>query len=65
MPRGDTLSNAFQPTSERVLNETVCENLEIRINGAIHNGSASLNRGPIAKPAFESADELELHRAPG
>ena len=45
---GDTLSNAFQPTDDQVLNETVCKNLEIRINGAIYNGSASLNRGPIS-----------------
>ncbi|MBN1455879.1 MAG: type IV pilin N-terminal domain-containing protein [Methanomicrobia archaeon] len=62
---GDTLSNAFQPTDERVLNETVCENLEIRINGAIYAGNATLNRGSISKPDFEIADELELLLAPG
>lgn len=62
---GDTLANAFQPTDKCVLNDSVCENLEVRINGAIYNGSATLNRGPISKADFDVADELELHLAPG
>lgn len=62
---GDTISNAFRPTDERFLNASICENLEIRINGAIYNGSATLNRGPISKANFGMADEVELLLAPG
>jgi flagellin-like protein len=63
---GDALANAFSPASEpeHFLNESIFENLEVRINGTIYEGNASLNRGPISKSVFEVGDELELELGP-
>ena len=63
---GDDIPNAFSPASEpeHFLNESVFDNLEVRINGAIYEGNASLNRGPLSKSDFEVGDELELELGP-
>ncbi|MBN1763072.1 MAG: type IV pilin [Methanomicrobia archaeon] len=63
---GDVIPNAFSPASEpeHFLNESVFDNLEVRINGAIYEGNASLSRGPISKSNFEVGDELELELGP-
>jgi len=36
------------------------KNLEVRINGVVYEGWASLNRGAISKQDFAAGDELEL-----
>ena len=58
----DRVSDAFAPTSppSYFLNASVFENIEVRINGSIYEGWASLNSGEIAKPDFEVGNELEL-----
>jgi flagellin-like protein len=58
----DGVSDAFAPTSppSYFLDATSFENIEVRINGSIYEGWASLNRGEIAKPDFEVGNELEL-----
>ena len=63
---GDAIPNAFSPASEpeQFLNESVFDNLEVRINGEIYEGNASLSRGPISKSRFEVGDELELELEP-
>ncbi|HUV02631.1 MAG TPA: type IV pilin [Desulfobacteria bacterium] len=63
---GDAIPNAFSPASEpeHFLNESVFDNLEVRINGALYEGNASLNRGPISKSNFEVGDELALELGP-
>jgi FlaG/FlaF family flagellin (archaellin) len=60
---GDTISNAFTvnasaPTHH--LDESVFNALEIRLNGALFEGNATLNTEVIAKPEFEAGDELVL-----
>lgn len=59
---GDGIPDAFSPASEpeHFLNESIFNNLEVRINGKIFEGNASLSRGPISKSDFEVGDELEL-----
>lgn len=59
---GKTIVDAFAPFSppSHFLNSTTFKNMEVRINGSIYEGEASLNRGEIAKPDFEAGDELEL-----
>ena len=59
---GNTIVDAFAPSStpSYFLNATIFENLEVRINGSIYEGWASLNAGEIAKPDFEVGDELRL-----
>ena len=58
----DGVSDAFAPSSppSYFLNATIFGNIEVRINGSIYEGWASLNRGEIAKPDFEVGNELEL-----
>jgi FlaG/FlaF family flagellin (archaellin) len=57
---GDKIPNAFTPSSECFVNESVFNNLEVKINGAIYEGDATLNSGEIAKSDFTAADELAL-----
>ena len=59
---GDTISRAFSPASEPeyFLNESIFNNLEVRVNGAIYEGNASLNKEALSKSNFEVGDELEL-----
>ena len=58
----DDVRNAFAPSSHPsyFLNSSIFENIEVRINGSIYEGWASLNAREIAKPDFEVGDELEL-----
>lgn len=61
---GDRVRDAFAPSSSSppsyFVNATIFENMEVRINGAIYEGWASLNTEEVAKPDFEVGDELEL-----
>lgn len=57
---GDTIYDAFAPSSEYRLNESVYNILEIRINGALYEGNASQNSHEISKPDFEVGDEIVL-----
>ena len=59
---GDEVRGAFAPSSppSYFVNATIFENMEVRINGAIYEGWASLNTGEIGKEDFEVGDELEL-----
>ena len=63
---GDAIPSAFSPSSEpkHFLNESVFKNLEVRINGNIYEGNASLNKGAISKSDFEVGDELDLYLEP-
>ncbi|MGB2843075.1 MAG: hypothetical protein WBC40_11485 [Halobacteriota archaeon] len=63
----EEVKNAFAPSSppSYFLNVTVFENMEIRINGSVYEGWASLNAGEIAKRNFVVGDELELGFASG
>ena len=63
---GDEVRGAFAPSSppSYFVNATIFENMEVRINGAIYEGWASLNTGEVAKPDFEGGDELELGFGP-
>ena len=61
---GDKIGNAFAPSYDYKVNATIFENMEVRLNGAIYDGWASLNAGEIAKPDFEVGDELELGLCP-
>jgi len=57
------IENAFAPDSSShgyFLDGTTFKNLEVRINGTVYEGRASLNRGAISKPDFAAGDELEL-----
>ena len=59
---GDEVRGAFTPSSppSYFVNATIFENMEVRINGAIYEGWASLNSGAISKADFAGGDELEL-----
>jgi len=60
---GGTLAEAFTVNAAapvHYLDELGFNELEVRINGAIFAGNASLNAGVIAKPGFEAGDELML-----
>jgi flagellin-like protein len=59
---GDEIRDAFAPSSppSYFVNATIFENMEVKINGAIYEGWASLNTEEVAKPDFEVGDELEL-----
>jgi hypothetical protein len=57
---GERMPNAFTPSSECFVNESVFNALEVRINGAIYEGNATLNSGEISKSDFDVADELAL-----
>lgn len=50
--------NASAPAQH--LDGTVYNALEVRLNGALFEGNATLNSGAIAKPEFEAGDELIL-----
>ena len=60
---GDTIPGAFTanasaPTQQ--LDKSVFNDLEVRLNGALFKGNATLNTEAIAKPEFEAGDELVL-----
>jgi FlaG/FlaF family flagellin (archaellin) len=60
---GDTISNAFTANASAPthhLNESVFNVLEVRINGAVFEGNATLNTEAIEKPEFKAGDELVL-----
>ena len=60
---GGKLEDAFAPNSsapDYFLDDTILGNIEVRINGAVYEGWASLNGGAISKGDFECADELKL-----
>jgi flagellin-like protein len=60
---GDTIPGAFAVNASapaQHLDESVFNNLEVRINGALFEGNATLNTAAIAKPGFEAGDELVL-----
>ncbi len=59
---GDKVRDAFAPSSppSYFVNATIFENMEVRLNGAIYEGWASLNSGVISKADFAGGDELEL-----
>jgi len=57
---GDKVRDAFAPSYDYRVNATIFENMEVRINGAIYEGWASLNSGAISKADFAGGDELEL-----
>jgi flagellin-like protein len=57
---GDKIPNAFTPSSSCFVNESVFDVLEVKINGAIYEGNATLNSGAISKSDFDVADELAL-----
>jgi hypothetical protein len=59
---GDSVRDAFAPSAQPscFVNATIFGSIEVRINGSIYEGWASLNTQGIAKPDFEVGDELEL-----
>jgi flagellin-like protein len=57
---GYKIGNAFAPSYVYKVNATIFKNMEVRINGAIYEGWASLNSGAISKADFAGGDELEL-----
>ncbi len=61
---GDTISSAFtvnaSAPTHHLNNESVFNVLEVRLNGALFAGNATLNTEAIAKPEFEAGDELVL-----
>jgi flagellin-like protein len=59
---GGAVRDAFAPASPPAyfVNDMIFENLEVKINGEIYEGWASLNAAEIAKRNFEVGDELEL-----
>ncbi len=59
---GDKVRDAFAPSSppSYFVNATIFENMEVRLNGTIYEGWASLNSGVISKADFTGGDELEL-----
>ena len=57
---GDIVPHAFTPSHSCFVNDSVFNVLEVRINGAVFEGFATLNSGAIAKSDFEVADELTL-----
>jgi len=57
---GDKIENAFVPSYVYKVNASIFESIEVRINGAVYEGWASLNSGAISKPDFAAGDELEL-----
>ncbi len=57
---GNKIGNAFVPSYAYKLNASTFENLEVRIDGAVYEGWASLNDGAISKSDFAAGDELEL-----
>jgi len=57
---GNKIGNAFAPSYDYKVNASIFENMEVRINGAIYEGWASLNGGAISKSDFAGGDELEL-----
>jgi flagellin-like protein len=60
---GDTISNAFTANASAPthhLDESVFNVLEVRLNGVLFEGNATLNAEAIAKPEFEAGDELVL-----
>ena len=63
---GDVVRDAFAPSSppSYFLNAAIFENMEVRINGSVYEGWASLNTGKIAKRDFAVGDELELGFGP-
>ncbi len=58
----EKVENAFAPSSppSYFVDAVIFEDIEVRINGLVYEGWASLNRGEIAKPGFEVGDEFEL-----
>ena len=63
----EEVKNAFAPSlpPSYFLNATVFENMEVRINGSVYEGWASLNAGEISKRNFAVGDELKLGFASG
>ncbi len=57
---GNKIGDAFAPSYTYNLNASIFKNLEVRINGAVYEGWASLNGGAISKSDFAGGDELEL-----
>jgi hypothetical protein len=60
---GDSIPGAFAVNASapaQHLDESVFNDLEVRLNGAVFAGTATLNTGAIAKPGFEAGDELVL-----
>ncbi len=60
---GDTIPRAFAANASapaQQLDEAVFNDLEVRLNGALFAGKATLNTGAITKPGFEAGDELVL-----
>ena len=57
---GDKIGNAFAPSYVYNLNASIFEDLEVRIDGAVYEGWASLNSGAISKSDFTGGDELKL-----
>lgn len=61
---GDKIGNAFTPSYDYKVNASTFDNIEVRINGTVYEGWASLNRGAISKLDFVAGDELELGLGP-
>ncbi len=57
---GNKIGDAFAPSYAYNLNASIFKNLEVRIDGAVYEGWASLNGGAISKSDFAGGDELEL-----
>jgi FlaG/FlaF family flagellin (archaellin) len=60
---GDSIPGAFAVNASapaQQLDESGFHDLEVRLNGALFAGTATLNTGAIAKPGFEAGDELAL-----
>jgi len=62
----DDVRDAFAPASQPsyFVNASIFKNIQVRINGSIYKGWASLNTEGIAKPDFEVGNELELGFGP-
>ena len=61
---GSTIGYAFAPSYDYSVNASIFKDLEVRLNGAIYEGWASLNSGAISKADFAVGDELELGLGP-
>ena len=61
---GEKVANAFAPASSGTcgyyINDTIFKDIEVKINGDIFEGWASLNGDGITKSDFSTGDELRL-----
>ncbi|MCW3138081.1 MAG: type IV pilin N-terminal domain-containing protein [Methanophagales archaeon] len=61
---GEKVANAFAPASSGTcayyINDTIFRDIEVKINGDIFEGWASLNGNRIMKSDFSTGDELRL-----